>query len=139
VGIDLGGIAKGYGVDRAVEALRAWGVTSALVNVGGDLYALGSSEDGDEWEVGIRSPEDPSRLKGVIRIEDRAVATSGDYERFFDYGDRRFHHRQIRARRAASPPPHDHGRGAHVPGGGRRGDRGVRCPARCGGPDDGGR
>jgi thiamine biosynthesis lipoprotein len=92
VGIDLGGIAKGYGVDRAVEALRAWGVTSALVNVGGDLYALGSSEDGTEWEVGIRSPEDPSRLKGVVRIEDRAVATSGDYERFFDYGDRRFHH-----------------------------------------------
>ena len=92
VGIDLGGIAKGYGVDRAVEALRAWGVTSALVNVGGDLYALGSSENGDEWEVGIRSPEDPTRLKGVIRIEDRAVATSGDYERFFDYGDRRFHH-----------------------------------------------
>jgi thiamine biosynthesis lipoprotein len=92
VGIDLGGIAKGYGVDRAVEALRAWGVTSALVNVGGDLYALGSSEDGDEWEIGIRSPEDPSRLKSVIRIEDRAVATSGDYERYFDYGDRRFHH-----------------------------------------------
>jgi thiamine biosynthesis lipoprotein len=92
VGIDLGGIAKGYGVDRAVEALRAWGVTSALVNVGGDLFALGSSEDGNEWEIGIRSPEDPSQLKGVIRVEDRAVATSGDYERFFDYGDRRFHH-----------------------------------------------
>jgi len=92
VGIDLGGIAKGYGVDRAVETLRAWGVTSALVNVGGDLYALGSSEDGEEWEVGIRSPDDPSRLRKVIRLEDRAVATSGDYERFFDYAGRRFHH-----------------------------------------------
>lgn len=92
VGIDLGGIAKGYGVDRAVEALRAWGATSALVNVGGDLYALGASEDGDEWEVGIRSPEDPSRLVKVIRLENRAVATSGDYERFFGYAGRRFHH-----------------------------------------------
>jgi thiamine biosynthesis lipoprotein len=92
VGIDLGGIAKGYGVDRAVETLRAWGVTSALVNVGGDLYALGSSADGDAWEVGIRSPDDPSQLRKVIRLTDRAVATSGDYERFFDYAGRRFHH-----------------------------------------------
>ena len=80
------------GHSNAACAPLAVNATSALVNVGGDLYALGSSEDGDEWEVGIRSPEDPSRLKGVIRIEDRAVATSGDYERFFDYGDRRFHH-----------------------------------------------
>lgn len=92
VGIDLGGIAKGYGVDRAVEALRSWGATSALVNVGGDLYALGASEDGNEWEVGIRSPEDPARLVKVIRLENRAVATSGDYERFFGYAGRRFHH-----------------------------------------------
>jgi thiamine biosynthesis lipoprotein len=92
VAVDLGGIAKGYGVDRAVETLRAWGVTSALVNVGGDLYALGSSEDGDEWEVGIRSPDDPAQLRKVIRLEDRAVATSGDYERFFVYAGRRFHH-----------------------------------------------
>jgi thiamine biosynthesis lipoprotein len=92
VGIDLGGIAKGYGVDFAVATLRAWGVTSALVNVGGDLYALGSAEDGDEWEVGIRSPDDPTRLKSVVRLEDRAVATSGDYERFFLHAGRRFHH-----------------------------------------------
>jgi thiamine biosynthesis lipoprotein len=92
VGIDLGGIAKGYGVDRATEALRGWGVRGALVNVGGDLYALGTSQDGDEWEVGVRSPEDPSRLRDVVRLEDRAVATSGDYERFFDYRGRRYHH-----------------------------------------------
>jgi thiamine biosynthesis lipoprotein len=92
VGIDLGGIAKGHGVDRAVATLRAWGVTSGLVNVGGDLYALGSAEDGDEWKVGIRSPDDPTRLKSVVRLEDRAVATSGDYERFFLHAGRRFHH-----------------------------------------------
>jgi thiamine biosynthesis lipoprotein len=92
VAIDLGGIAKGYGVDRAAAALRAWGVTDGLVNVGGDLYALGSSLDGDGWTVGIRSPEDPSRLAGTFMLSDRAVATSGDYEQYFDHDGRRYHH-----------------------------------------------
>jgi thiamine biosynthesis lipoprotein len=90
--LDLGGIAKGYGVDRAVAALRDWGVSDALVNVGGDLYALGSSEDGDPWEVGVRDPDDAGLLTARFRISDRAVATSGDYEQYFDHGGRRYHH-----------------------------------------------
>lgn len=90
--LDLGGIAKGYGVDRAVAALRDWGVSDALVNVGGDLYALGSSEDGDPWEVGVRDPDDAGRLAARFRISDQAVATSGDYEQYFDHGGRRYHH-----------------------------------------------
>jgi FAD:protein FMN transferase len=90
--LDLGGIAKGYGVDRAVGALRDWGVTDGLVNLGGDLYALGASEDGDAWEVGVRDPDDASRLAARFRISDRAVATSGDYEQYFDYQGRRYHH-----------------------------------------------
>jgi thiamine biosynthesis lipoprotein len=92
VGVDLGGIAKGYGVDRAVEALRDWGVAHALVNVGGDLYALGDSPEGDPWEVGVRSPEDPGRIALRLRVRDRAVATSGDYEQGFDHAGRRYHH-----------------------------------------------
>lgn len=92
VGLDLGGIAKGYGVDRAVEALRAHGVRDALVNAGGDLYALGSSPDGDAWKVGVRSPADPTRIVSTIRLRDRGVATSGDYEQYFDDGGRRYHH-----------------------------------------------
>lgn len=92
IGIDLGGIAKGYGVDRAVEALRAWGISDALVNVGGDLYVLGVSEDGDAWKVGVRHPKNPSGLTTTIRLTDRAVATSGDYEQFFDRDGRRYHH-----------------------------------------------
>lgn len=92
VALDLGGIAKGYGVDRAVAALRTWGVTDGLVNVGGDLYALGSPLDADGWSVGIRSPDDPSRLSGTIVLRDRAVATSGDYEQYFDHAGRRYHH-----------------------------------------------
>ncbi len=90
--LDLGGIAKGYGVDRAVAALREWGITDALVNVGGDLYAMGMSEDGDAWEVGVQDPDDASRLATTFRISDRAVATSGDYEQYFDYHGRRYSH-----------------------------------------------
>lgn len=92
VALDLGGIAKGYGVDRAVAALREWGINDALVNVGGDLYALGLSEDGDPWEVGVRDPDDATRLAATFRISDRAIATSGDYEQYFEHGGRRYHH-----------------------------------------------
>jgi FAD:protein FMN transferase len=90
--LDLGGIAKGYGVDRAVVALREWGVTDALVNVGGDLYAMGRSATGDEWEVGVRDPDDPRALAARFRISDRAVATSGDYQQYFEHGGARYHH-----------------------------------------------
>lgn len=90
--IDLGGIAKGYGVDRAVGALREWGIRNALVNVGGDLYALGVSENGDPWEIGIRSSDDRDRITHTVRVRDRAIATSGDYEQFFEHGGRRYHH-----------------------------------------------
>jgi thiamine biosynthesis lipoprotein len=92
VEIDLGGIAKGYGVDRAVDALRRAGVTQALVNVGGDLYALGNAGDGGPWRIGIRSPEEPGRLAGELEVRDVAVATSGDYLQFFQHGGRRYHH-----------------------------------------------
>lgn len=91
--LDLGGIAAGYGVDRAVETLRAWGIDSGFVNVGGDIYALGVSEDGDPWEVGVRAPgDDPHALAGTVRLSDQAIATSGDYEQYFDHGGRRYHH-----------------------------------------------
>lgn len=92
MGIDLGGIGKGYGVDKAVEVLRAWGIENALVNVGGDLYAMGGSEDGDPWTVGVRSPESPDALATTLTMRDRAVATSGDYLQFFEFKGRRYHH-----------------------------------------------
>jgi thiamine biosynthesis lipoprotein len=90
--LDLGGIAKGFAVDRAVGALRAHGVEHALVGAGGDLYALGRSPAGEPWRVGIQSPDNPGALAGALSLEDAAVATSGDYQQYFEYGARRYHH-----------------------------------------------
>ena len=90
--LDLGAIAKGYGVDRATDALRARGVQHAIVTVGGDLFALGASPEGEPWTVGIRSPHDRHALAATLRVSDRAVATSGDYERFFRWRGMRYHH-----------------------------------------------
>lgn len=90
--LDLGAIAKGYGVDRATGVLRARGVEHAIVTVGGDLFALGQSPEGEPWTVGIRSPHDPHGLAATLRVSDRAVATSGDYERFFRWRGMRYHH-----------------------------------------------
>jgi FAD:protein FMN transferase len=92
VALDLGGIAKGYAVDRAVAALRDWGITDALVNAGGDLYAMGTAEQGRPWTVGVRSPDDPRVLVRTLPLSDGAVATSGDYEQFFEHGGHRYHH-----------------------------------------------
>jgi thiamine biosynthesis lipoprotein len=90
--IDLGGIAKGYGVDQAVQELRDWGIRDAIVNVGGDLYAMGQSEDGNPWRIGVRSPASASEMLATLDVRDEAIATSGDYLRYFEYRGRRYHH-----------------------------------------------
>jgi len=92
VRLDLGGIAKGYGVDQAVDALRAHGIAKAVVDVGGDLYALGTAVDDEPWQIGIQSPDDDRALAGFIPASDVAIATSGTYRQFFSYRGRRFHH-----------------------------------------------
>ncbi|UCD23048.1 MAG: FAD:protein FMN transferase [Gemmatimonadota bacterium] len=90
--LDLGGIAKGYGVDRAVQSLREWGIEDALVNAGGDLYAMGESEDGDPWSIGVRSPFDPAKVTHKFDLTDEAVATSGDYLQNFKHAGMTYHH-----------------------------------------------
>ncbi len=90
--IDLGGIGKGYGVDQAIQMLRDWGIRDAIVNVGGDLYAMGRSEDGNPWRIGVRSPASATEMLATLDVEDRAVATSGDYLQYFEYHGRRYHH-----------------------------------------------
>jgi thiamine biosynthesis lipoprotein len=90
--LDLGSIAKGYGVDRAVAALRRHGIAKAVVVAGGDVYALGTAPDDAPWTIGIQSPTDEHALVGTLRLADRAVATSGTYRQFFRYQGRRYHH-----------------------------------------------
>jgi FAD:protein FMN transferase len=90
--LDLGSVAKGYGVDRAVAALRRHGVDKAVVVAGGDLYALGAAPDGEPWNIGIQSPTDEDGIVGTLRLADRAAATSGTYRQFFRYRGRRYHH-----------------------------------------------
>ncbi|HEX2778203.1 MAG TPA: FAD:protein FMN transferase [Gemmatimonadaceae bacterium] len=92
VRLDLGAIAKGYGVDRAVDALRTLGISHALVDVGGDLYALGSAPGGDPWRIGIQDPDDTRGIIGEVDVADAAVATSGTYVQFFRWRGRSYHH-----------------------------------------------
>lgn len=89
--LDLSGIAKGYAIDRAVEILKKEGIKSALVDAGGDIYALGKKPDGSRWKIGIKHPRQKGLLK-IVELENAAIATSGDYENFFIYKGKRYHH-----------------------------------------------
>ena len=91
VKLALGGLAKGYAVDRAVGILEDRGIDQGLINAGGDLYCLGARGD-VPWKIGIQDPEDPNSIAAVLQCRDRAVATSGDYQRFFIHEGERYHH-----------------------------------------------
>ncbi len=91
--IELGGIAKGYAVDRAVEVLQEQGITAGMVWAGGDLRVFGSKPGGKPWRIAVRHPRKPSEFLTVIELpEPAAVATSGDYERYFEVDGVRYHH-----------------------------------------------
>lgn len=90
--IDFGGIGKEYAADRMAAICREHGIASGLVNLGGDVRAIGSQPDGAPWRVGIRDPRAEDRAIAVLGVVDGAVATSGDYERYFDLDGRRYCH-----------------------------------------------
>ena len=101
VQLDLCGIAKGYAVDRMAAVLLQHGVPHALVALDGELRAVGSQASGVPWAVALESPEAGRRaVRGVIELQDLAVATSGDYRRYLEVGDARLAH-NMDARRAA--------------------------------------
>ena len=104
LGIDLGGIAKGFAIDLAVEQLRAAGVKSALVNVGDDIRAVGSHPSGGPWRIGVRHPRRANALVEVLNLRNQAVATSGDYENFFERDGMR--HAHVLDPRKAAPARH---------------------------------
>ena len=82
--IDLGGIAKGYAGQQAAELLKSNGVDSAIINMGGNVQTVGSKYDGSDWKVAIRDPDDESKYIGYVTVSDKAVITSGGYERYFE-------------------------------------------------------
>ena len=90
VQIDLGSIAKGYAVGEALRALKQKGIQSALIDAGGDIYALGTIH-GKPWKIGIRNPRGEGNI-GALELSDMAIVTSGDYERYFEREGIRYHH-----------------------------------------------
>jgi len=91
VRIDLGGIAKGHAVDSSIQVLQKRGITRALVTAGGDSRIIGD-RFGTPWVVGIRHPDRKNEVIAKIPLEDAALSTSGDYERYFDENGVRYHH-----------------------------------------------
>ena len=91
VEIDLGGIAKGLAVAEAIQVLKDHDIHSALVDAGGDIYAMGQKY-GRPWKVGIRRPDAKGGIIGALDVSDESVVTSGDYERCFEHDGIRYHH-----------------------------------------------
>lgn len=91
--IDLGGIAKGYAVDAVASFLRKAGVTRALLDFGGNIYALGEKSEGVLWRLGIQNPYSSRGVSiGYIPLKETSMVTSGKYERYFIHDGTRYHH-----------------------------------------------
>jgi thiamine biosynthesis lipoprotein len=97
--LDLGGIAKGYAADKAVDAIKSRGIKAALVAIAGDIRGYGLNSSGRAWKVGIQNPRtDPDAERpwedvfATVHLEDSAISTSGDYQRFFIKNVKRYHH-----------------------------------------------
>jgi thiamine biosynthesis lipoprotein len=86
--LDLGAIAKGYALDRAIKVLQGKGIKEALINVGGDIRVIGERR----WKVGLQHPRKENEFLTVIKLKNRAIATSGDYQRYFIKECKRYHH-----------------------------------------------
>ena len=89
--IDLGAVAKGYAGDKAIEILKNKGISSGLISLGGNIQTIGGKPDGTPWNVAVRDPFSEENF-GILRITDKAVVTSGNYERFFEENGKLYHH-----------------------------------------------
>jgi thiamine biosynthesis lipoprotein len=89
--IGLGGIAKGYGVDRAMAVLLESGIESGVVNAGGDMKVLGT-KFGAPWRIAVKHPRRRDEVLAMVPLANTCMVTSGDYERFFEFNGKRYHH-----------------------------------------------
>jgi len=92
MGLHLGAIAKGYAVDRAIKILKELNIHHALVNAGGDLKTLGLRPDQTAWKIGLQHPRKPESILASFSLSGKAVATSGDYQKYFEHEGTRYHH-----------------------------------------------
>ena len=90
--IDFGGIAKGYTSGRIMDIFREHGIISGMVSLGGNVQVLGIKTDGSKWRVAVQNPEDTENYLGVLETQDRAVITSGGYERYFEQDGKTYQH-----------------------------------------------
>ena len=91
--IDLGGIAKGYAADMAIKIYKNMQVSSAMINIGGNVMTLGNKPDNTLWQIGVQNPFGKANENAaIIAIADKSVVTSGDYQRYFEYQGKRYHH-----------------------------------------------
>ncbi|WP_425085319.1 FAD:protein FMN transferase [Ruegeria profundi] len=93
VGINLSAIAKGYGIDAVAETLRDAGIENYLVEIGGDLVSKGQNDKGETWQIGIEKPQAGSQsLQLIVSLDDRGMASSGDYKNYFEQDGVRYSH-----------------------------------------------
>lgn len=91
--IDLGGIAKGYAADELVDILKKYKIDSAMINLGGNLYVYGSKDGKEALNIGVQDPKKTQgEYFGVVKVKDKSVVTSGNYERYFEKDGKRYHH-----------------------------------------------
>ena len=90
--LDLGGIAKGYAADLLRAQLEKEGVTSATLDLGGDVFVMGKKSDGSDWRIAVKDPGDTESYLGIVSASDAFIVTSGVYERYFEENGVRYHH-----------------------------------------------
>ena len=90
--LDLGGVAKGYATEKTAALLEELGIKHALINAGGNIYALGPKPNGNPWRIGIRDPRREVGYFGILSVSDLSLVTSGDYERYFEVDGVRYSH-----------------------------------------------
>jgi len=134
VALDFGGYLKGVALDRAAAILREQGIHNALINIGGNVMALGSKE-GRKWRVGIQHPRQPGPMATVALEDGEAVGTSGDYQRFFEVDGKRYAH--LLDPRSGFPADHTQAVTVLIPGGAKAGTRSDAAskPIFIAGPD----